>query len=357
MTTSTPAGQSTVSLRDPAQLIAATPCLLGFRPTDSLVVIAHRPPTGSRIGVVLRGDLPPPRYRKQLARSLVAPLLADQALGVTQLVVCAQRKAQAQAGGKPIHSGLVKAVSEVLANAGIPTKHALWVPEIRAGARYRCYQDPTCTGRLPDPATTVAATVMASTGQVTFGSRAEMGRLLDPVDAATLTRRGELLDEWSDSLVTEDSGRVLERDRREVVAALAQSRTGKLRLTDEQAVRLAWALSDRRIRDDCLGLALPAGERRAHDAERLWLELVRGIPAPERAEAACLLGFSAYLRGEGAFAGMALDNALDAYPAHVLAAMLAESIRLGVPPDRLTRLVPTGGPPDWLTGTTPGGSG
>ncbi|WP_162829939.1 DUF4192 domain-containing protein [Amycolatopsis palatopharyngis] len=346
MTTSTPAGQSTVNLRDPAQLIAAVPCLLGFRPTDSLVVIAHGPPSGTRIGVVLRGDLPPPRYRKQLARSLVAPLLAEHALGVTLLVVRAPR--HKQNSGNLVQSGLIKLVREVLDTAGIPVKHALWVPEISAGVRYRCYQDSTCSGRLPDPATTVAATVMASTGKVTFGSRGEMSRLLDPVDEAAIARRGELLDRWSESAGTGEPDLELDRDRREIVSALARSRSGVLALTDEEAARLAWALSDRRIRDDCLGLALSAGERRGHDAERLWLELVRGLPAPERAEAACLLGFSAYLRGDGAFAGMALDNALDAFPGHVLAGLLAESIQLGVPPDRLNRLVPEGGPPDWL---------
>jgi hypothetical protein len=352
MTTSPPASQSTVNLRDPAQLIAATPSLLGFCPTDSLVVIAHRPPTGNRIGLVLRGDLPPPRYRKQLARSLVPPLLAEHAVGVTQLVVGGHGGERAPGTGKPVHSALVKVVTDVLHRAGIPTKHALWVPEVSADARYRCYQDSTCTGRLPDPATTVAAATIASTGKVTFSSRTAMSRLLEPVDTATLARRSDLLDAWSDDPHGDDGDRSLDRDRREVLAALGQARDSTLRLTDKQAAGLAWALSDRSVRDDCLALALPPGGQRSHDAERLWLQLVRGTPAPERAESACLLGYSAYVRGEGAFAGMALEAALHASPEHVLAGLLSDSIRLGVPPEQLTRLAPHDGAPNWLSEVT-----
>jgi hypothetical protein len=71
-----------------------------------------------------------------------------------------------------------------------------------------------------------------------------------------------------------------------------------------------------------------------------------------RAEPACLLGYSAYVRGEGAFAGMALEAALHASPEHVLAGLLSDSIRLGVPPEQLTRLAPHDGAPDWLSEVT-----
>ncbi|WP_034241171.1 DUF4192 family protein, partial [Saccharomonospora iraqiensis] len=68
---------TTVDLRAPGDLLAATPQLLGFRPTDSVLVIGHRAPTGTRIGAVLRADLPPPGDEPDLARRLRNPLAHD----------------------------------------------------------------------------------------------------------------------------------------------------------------------------------------------------------------------------------------------------------------------------------------
>jgi len=85
-----------------------------------------------------------------------------------------------------------------------------------------------------------------------------------------------------------------------------------------------------------LGSAEDAEE--AREAERLWLTLVQELPAPERAEAAVLLGYTAYLRGDGTFAGMALENALEAKPGHLLATLLATVLNRGFPPEQLLGL-------------------
>lgn len=52
-----PSDQPPLSLRTPADVIAAVPYLLGFHPADSLVVVALR---GKRVVFVARGDLPGP---------------------------------------------------------------------------------------------------------------------------------------------------------------------------------------------------------------------------------------------------------------------------------------------------------
>lgn len=73
----------------------------------------------------------------------------------------------------------------------------------------------------------------------------------------------------------------------------------------------------------------------AEAAERLWTVLVRGAPAPGRAEPASLLAFSAYQRGDGVLTGVALDNAEAADPEHRLTGMLRSLLALALPPDRI----------------------
>jgi hypothetical protein len=67
----------------------------------------------------------------------------------------------------------------------------------------------------------------------------------------------------------------------------------------------------------------------------LWTALVRATPAPECAEPACLLAITAYLRGDGVLAGIALERAEAAHPGHVLATLLRTALLTGMPPEHL----------------------
>ena len=73
-------------------------------------------------------------------------------------------------------------------------------------------------------------------------------------------------------------------------------------------------------------------------AERLWLELTRSCPAPERAEPACLLAFYAYQRGDGGIASIALDAAEEACPGHALGKLLRGALSAGLPPEEMRAL-------------------
>ncbi len=332
VTASTATGPTPVSLRDPAQLLAALPCVLGFRPADSVVLIGHRPP-GTRMGLVLRADLPPKSWRRRQADALAPRMAASPHTGVTVIVVGGRRRQ----GCPPPHSGFVARLREAFGEYGLPVLHALWTPEIAKGEPWQCYQDQHCGGSLPDPQATVAAATTASGGDVVFDSRGELEEMLAPRDPEAIERRAEQLavllePPWPDA------------DR--VAAAGAEIRTALARMdrglglpgTDDEVIRLACALEVKEIRDACLALAIPPGTAQARQAEVLWLTLVRELPAPERAEAATLLAYSAYACGSGAFAGMALENALEADPDHVLARSLAEALHAGVPPKELHRL-------------------
>lgn len=355
MTTSSTAGTGKVDLRNPGQLLAAIPHLLGFRPSESVLVIGHRGANGDRIGNVLRADLPPPGEDAALAVRLRTPMLYDDTVGVTIVIVGGAERGGGSSTGPP-REGLVEAITNTFAEVDLCVMHALWTPEISAGTRWGCYQDSTCTGRLPDPDSTVIAAVTAHAGLVTFGSREAMERQLAPADPAALTRRSALLDAAADDWPTppgkpaDHSAPVdpVEHGRAVVRAALARAERGELSFSDRDVVELALALDCAEVRDACLATALPPACPRAATAERLWLTLIREIPAPERAQVATLLGYSAYVRGEGALAGMAIANAREADPGHVLAQLLAQALEHALPPETLAGLgASTGIDPLW----------
>ncbi|MFC4001951.1 DUF4192 domain-containing protein [Prauserella oleivorans] len=327
MTTSSTTGATTVDLRSPGQLIAAVPHLLGFRPSHSLLLVAHRGTAGDRVGHVLRADLPPPADAASLAWTLRTPLLAGDTTGVTVIVVGGE---ESPPGPLPPRRDLPDAV----ADAGLAVLHALWTPEIRPGARWLCYDDAGCHGELPDPGSSVLAAVTAHAGLVTYSSREAMQRQLDADDPAALARRAALLELAADAEDGLQPGAAFAV----VGAALGKVARGEPVFSDREVVELARALSRTEVRDACLATALPPGGPRAVTAERLWLTLVRATPAPERAEVATLLAYSAYVRGDGPLAGMAVTNALDAHPGHVLAGLLKQALAHSTPPAKLARL-------------------
>ncbi|MCR6490424.1 DUF4192 domain-containing protein [Amycolatopsis sp. OK19-0408] len=332
MTTSTPAGRTPVHLYEPAQLLAALPYLIGFRPANSLVVLCHRAPEADRVGLLLRGDIPRREDWARQARALSPRLAPDRFTGVTVLVVGGERRP----GGPPPHAGFVEELANTVADVGLPMLHALWAADIAEGAPWGCYTAPQCRGVLPDPRTTVVAAMATEHGKVVFDSREELAALLEPRCPEALARRtAELTRQpglpWPDETRVSDASLVIRE-------AFERQRCGAGPPTDEQAVLLAAALTIPEIRDVCLATAASPGTPAALEAERLWLTLVQELPIPERAEAAALLGYTAYLRGDGALAGMALDNALAANPNHALAGLLKRVLCSGTSPQELLGL-------------------
>ncbi|WP_116101620.1 DUF4192 domain-containing protein [Amycolatopsis thermalba] len=336
-------GRITVRISDPGELIAAVPHLLSYRPGPSVVLLNHSRGRKRRIIPVIRADLPDETCEPDATRELVRCVLRHPGAGVTVLIVGCRPGHRAPPGTLPHHRLAHRLVAECEA-AGRPVDHALWVPEIRGGAPWRCYHEDCRPGVLPDDRETVLAAAMAANGQVTYGSREELARQLVADDPAAIERRDRLLAAAADdarpdapamgsSGVAEPAGHVAV-----VRAALARAVAGDFDLSDEDVVSLAMALSDLRVRDRCLTTAEPPGEPPAAAAERLWLELVRRTPPPERAEAAVLLGYAAYRRGDGVLAALAFDNALAAHPGHRLAELLQICLTRQLPPDALRRL-------------------
>ncbi|HJQ48639.1 MAG TPA: DUF4192 domain-containing protein [Amycolatopsis sp.] len=332
-------GRTRVEISDPSHLIAAIPCLLGFRPANAIVLISLGGNSRHQISALMRLDLPEPEAEPDVADAVTTALTGSP--GDTVLIVVIGRHADHQPAHGPPHVSLVERLAASVRRLGRVADFAAWVPEIRAGARWHSYWDSADPGEgvLPDESTTVMAAVSAVEGHVTFDSREEMERQLRPDEPAALERRAELLRAAVDALTPGlPADQTFPAYARIVRAAIDQVRRGEVAFTDDQVVRLTMALCEPEIRDACLRLALPPARDLSRHAQRLWLELVRLVPAPERAEPAALLGYSAYVRGEGPLALMAFDNALKANPGHYLTRLLRAGLERGLPPKALRRL-------------------
>lgn len=304
-------------------MIAAVPHLLGFHPHDSVVLLALH---GTRLGLTLRADLVDVADAPALAEQMLLPMARQRPTGVALVVIGG---GLTPAGGPP-HRALVDIVEGVFSAAGLPIVHAAWAAATAESAQWRCYDDPMCAGTVADPATTPLAAATVAAGAVTFGTREELAGLLTGEDPAALQRRAVLLavadadHPLSAKLIAQRLGLLEELHR--------AAATGHVELSDSTVAEVASALCDHRVRDACLPWCIGPG---AVAAERLWMALVRATPAPERAEPAALLALAAYLRGDGALAGLALDAAVQACPHHSLSRLLLAALEGGLPPEVL----------------------
>lgn len=321
--------QPDITLEHPSELLASIPSLLGFHPVDSLVAFGLRGPRATELTLVLRSDLPPPQRAHDLAHQLLPPLVQHGAVGIALVVV----------GGQPApdddlpHRELLARCEAVFVDTGIPVVHQLWVPDTTAGQRWHCYDETDCSGLLPDPGAMSLAAEAALSGLRIYERREDIVATLRPDPDDVLARRSAALDRSTDE--TEPTGGVPDPagQRLALVRGAIRSATkSPPALTDEDVIRLTEALGDHRIRDLCLDFdELPD----VAAAERLWTSLTRATPIPERAEAACLLAFSAYVRGDGVLAGIALDRAEEADSGHRLAGLLRGALSIGLAPSKL----------------------
>lgn len=315
-----------IKLNDVGTLIASVPPMIGFPPTNSLVVLGV---TEGRVSLTLRTDLPEPDQYIPVALQLASAIANHRCDGAILIVF----------GGSTTkcnlpHTSLVSELEKRLSARDMRAFGSYWAAEAAAGAAWGCYcGDASCdrAGALPDPAETVIAATVAAEGHVTLASRDELADFVRPAADVDLLRRAEMIERqvltWSRSSA---AGFALVR------AAVAEFAKGQRALDDESIVGLSLALQDKRVRDAALSFA--AGDDAAA-GEALFLALTRECPSPHRAEAAVLAAFYTYLRGDGALASVVLDATLTTRPDHQFALLLRTALNAGIPNAVLAQMV------------------
>jgi hypothetical protein len=334
-------GRIDVRLSDVGELAASLPHLVGFRPLESVVLVGLSEAGGGRVGLTVRADIPPEEHAVAVAEAVSQGVLTDRPGGVLVAVVS---EARDDAGDLP-HRQLVWRVVVALAAHRVPVPEVILV---RGGRwwSYDCPQACCAPGAgtpLPSGVTELEVAAVA-TGVVVERDRNGLLARIAPPDAgaqeAMAAACAQTAVECAEHILEDGWDAVAGRSWTAVGDALARSRPGasaaRSALTDREVARLVWGLRDTAVRDRALELALGPD---ATAAEQLWTECARRSPAPLDAAPATLLAVSAWLRGDGAMADVALSRARASDPDYALARLLAQALAACIPPAELRGLI------------------
>ncbi|MGY1682194.1 DUF4192 domain-containing protein [Geodermatophilus sp. SYSU D01176] len=331
-----------VRLTDSAEIAAALPYLVGFHPHESVVLVALGGETGNRVGLTARADLPSRSASAAVVTALARSVATDDPAAVVVAVVSESPDDRAPLpGGDHVpglpHRDVVHDAVVALAGLDLPVRDTLLV----RGGRWWSYDcpEPCCASGagapLPSGVSPLAA-ASAAAGQVLAPDRDALEARIAPLDGparAAMDARTWRLVERRARAAREDPDAEARRSWDAVLRAVQRCRPGTAgRLPDREVAGVLWALTDVRVRDRALTLAL--GDDAAA-AEQLWTECTRRAPAPMDAAPATLLAVSAWLRGDGVMANVALQRALDSRPTYTLARLLADGLAACLPPTEL----------------------
>jgi hypothetical protein len=337
-----PAPRTRVRLSGPGGLAAAIPYLLGFHPKESLVAVGlnGRP---TEVCLAIRIDLPSRGLERPAAKGIATTLRRAQATSAALLVFTDADRA----AGLP-HRAFTEAAHRILERRRIEVWDVLCV----SGGRWWSYgcEDPRCCPAegspvVDDPAGPLAVAEIAE-GRTVMADREELVRVLAPApDRDEHAIHGAF--DAAEVRLTEEImavGRVQAlRPTLDAIGAAVRARKEACPpLSGEDLGRFCVALADVNARDECLRWL--TGEL-TDAAEGLWLELVRGAVAPYGAAPATLLGLYAYARGDGAFARICADHALQQDPAYSMAQLMHDALDRGISPDEIRDLCSVPVPP------------
>jgi hypothetical protein len=313
-----------LALRTPADLVAAIPFLLGFHPSDSVVVVGLR---ARHVVFAARGDLGEPPGFVEYVTSVVMRQDID-----TAAVVGFGSDERAR---EP-----VTAIRAALERHGVSVLDALRV----AGGRYwsyACSSDGCCPpdGTAYDPVASRVAAAATHAGQVALPDRDTLVGQIEPVGGRTRESMRQATERATTRLASLLAapppgdllgGRALRRlGVAAVREAMRRHRDGG-QLTDDEVAWLTVLLVHLPIRDY-------AWERVGADEWHLelWADVLRRaeshlVPAP-----ASLLAFAAWRCGQGVLALAAVERAKRADPAYSMARLLDDVLHRGIPPSTL----------------------
>jgi hypothetical protein len=314
----------TMSLRSPADMIAAIPYLLGFHPTESMVVVGMR---DNRIEFAARGDLDAP---------------AGSVDYYTSVVLRQDVEAVAVLGYGPadLVDGPVRETSAALERHGLTLVEALRVAPDRYWS-YLCGNPECCPpdGVPYDVTSSDIAAAATLSGQVALPDRQALVRQIEPVGFLARESMRQAT-ERADAKLTELLGAATPGDvlgsramryagTAAVRAAVARHREGG-QLTDDEVAWLTVLLVHLPVRDY-------AWEHTGHEDwyVDLWADVVRRAEEDVVAGPASLLAYAAWRSGQGALAHAGIDRALAVDPAYPMALLMRDVLQRAIPPSTL----------------------
>lgn len=360
--------RTVVTARGPSDLVAAVPYLVGFTPTNSVVVVSLRGPR-LRCGLVARLDLPDPADDLAAARSLGEFVRRDSPREVVVLVYAERTWNPAS---RPFQS-LVDAIEGEFADRHVPVREAVYVMAQRFFS-FTCANDECCPAAgsaLTDTTSSPVAAAYVLEGRSPLASRQSLADRLTPAGPITTAAVAGVLDtvlravepwwqshqgsHWSawqrariagfdevarrycaggPGVTPDEAGRLLagmlDLTTRDVIAirwtrwarALTYPATGDPDELDRQSSELV---------DD--SPAPDLGDLDVADSvERLLIDLAVRADGPAALAPLTLLAMHSWACGNGAQAGVAIDRALAIDPTYGMANLVEQLLRSGLAP-------------------------
>jgi hypothetical protein len=312
-----------LTLRSPADLLAAVPYLFGFHPADSVVLLALR---GKRVIFQGRVDIPDAEDVDGLVPYLAEIAARQSPTGITLIGYGTQERVVP----------LLDALGAAVTAAGMPVLDVLRVHEGRYWSM-ACAEPSCCPpeGVAFDVAATAVAAAATYEGLVALPDRAALAASLAPEPGPGIEPE---LQSARDRLAELPAGGARRRRTaaRTAVREAIDRYAGGGRLDDDETAWLVVLLCDRAARDDAWRQMLAAPPAEEHQS--VWRDVMRRVPREYVPAPATLLALSAWRDGHGALAAVAAQRALDADPTYTLAELVREAIGAGIPPSAVEPL-------------------
>ena len=307
-------------------LITAVPFLIGFHPTNSLVLIAVK---DGAIGLAMRIDLPSHIDSDEIDL-LAHHFIRDQAQAALLVAYVPQERSDGDSLLISLGAGLIR--------NGIEIQESLLI----SGGRYRsiiCRDGMCCPAAgkalpaIEDSA--IAAEHVVAGIPMPYG---DISELIDSIAADSQSLSKEWISDVSGYLVDEDSPEIgpLRRDGVEAMLLLLDEfRIGRGPTDQRLVARVIGRMSDVQVRDYAMGV---------HQEDNydlyfaMWRELLRLSPVGSVAPIACIVAAMAYENGDGALAQRALDRAISDNASYPLAALLRRVFNAGWPPQSFAQM-------------------
>jgi hypothetical protein len=321
-------GLDSLRVTGPEDLLALVPILMGFHPDQSMVVLTVG---GATQPVHARVDLPQHAHHMQEADELAAHLAAvARRAGVTSVAVVVYTTDCALS--RTVVDALVRSMTDARV-------HVACVVRSDGVRWWSVHEDGEWGGEPYDVSSHPLVVRSIVDGTVVLGSRQQLADSLrgdDPGEVEEISRLAEVV--GADVAAATRSGAgtssspvpaTLQTEGRWLLGRVRRFLRDGERLGAADVARLAALVTAQTLRD--LAWAEITRENAARHVD-LWRDVVSRVPVHLRAAPAGLLGFSAWLTGNGALAWCAVECAEEADAGSPLAGLLTQVLAGAVPP-------------------------
>ena len=299
-------------VRRPVDFLAVIPYLLGFHPSESLVVVLS---SRGRVVLTARLDLPAPEHAGPVAAQ-VRQLTGEHRIDELVLVAYSDAETPGRQLLERVRADLADAVA---------------VREVLLVNRARWWSLSCTTGCCPtegavfDPDAHPLAAEAVYAGLSAGRSRASLEELVAGPGAEALPRLRGLLASARVALAGTDRPAAAEAMAEAVRVALADPEA----LDEAGCTRLAVLAQDLAVRDVAWAMmSRPAAELH----QRLWCRVVAAAPPEVSSAPLGLLGVAAWIGGNGALLNCCVERLELTDPAYTLGRLLADISERALPP-------------------------